>query len=63
MLHKYFFLLILLKVGVLGNFWGPRIDDFAPSCVRMERLEVAKSPNLGPKRCPIIATLGKDKMF
>ena len=37
----------LKKVGVIGHLWGPRFGDCAHYCVRMEKLESQKSPNLG----------------
>ena len=47
----------LARVGILGQLSGPRFDDFAPNCVRMEKLDSAKPPNLRTKRCPMIPTL------
>ena len=37
----------LQKVGVIEHLWGPRFSVCAHYCVRMEKLESPKSPNLG----------------
>ena len=44
------------RVGIPGHLLGPRFDDFAHNCVRTERLDLAKSTNLGPERCPMVAS-------
>ena len=35
---------------------GTRFGDLDQKCLRMERLEIAKPPNLGPEKCPMIKT-------
>ena len=49
----------------IGHLSGPRFGDFAHSCVRMERLESAKTPTLGSEKCPMIPTLAlrHDKQY
>ena len=41
------------RIGIIGHLLGPNLGDFANNYVMMERLDSAKSPNLGLKRCPI----------
>ena len=49
----------LPKVDIIGTLLCPRFGDLDCNCVRMERLDSAKSPNLGAERCPVIPTLLK----
>ena len=46
------------RVDIIGHLLGPGFGGFAPSCVRMNRLEAANTPNLEPKKCPMIPALG-----
>ena len=46
---------IYTRVVLIWQFLGQRLGD--NNCMRMEKLEPVKSPNLEPKRCSMIPTL------
>ena len=48
----------LERVGITGRLLGRSFGDVALNCVRTERLESAKSPNLRKKKCSMISKLG-----
>ena len=47
---------MLPRVDIIETVLCPRFGDLDCNCVRMERLDSAKSPNLEPEKCPVIPT-------
>ena len=47
---------IITAVGIIRHLSGPRFADYAGSSLSILTHTLAKSPNLGPKRCHMIPT-------